>query len=151
VNAKRRPPKTFSRETSVSDFSELAKEGSSEIGSREHVRARADSSRVMPYALVASQTVRVAAAARGTRRAVSARRAATVAARASSRTDDVAVAVRARRAAVGLASAAAVAAAPAAPAHAATAELAQVRPSPRAVPALRNAPTPHARLLSDVA
>ena len=93
----------------------------------------------MAYALVVSQTVRVAAAARGTRRAVSARRPATVTVRASYRSDDVAVSVRATRAVGGLASVAAVAAAPAAPAQAAAAELAQVRRFPRLKPRSRRA------------
>ena len=89
----------------------------------------------MTYALLASHTARVAAAARGARRAVPARRTATVAVRASSRTDDVAVSVRATRAIGGLASVAAVAAAPAAPAHAAASEFAQVRRFSRSFPA----------------
>jgi len=93
-------------------------------------RAREDCSRDMVHALVPFQTVRVAPSARGTRRAVAARRSATVPVRASARADDVAsVSSHTKRTLGGLASVASVAAAPAAPAHGAAVELAQVRVS----------------------
>jgi preprotein translocase subunit SecG len=95
-----------------------------------HVR---EVSRVMVHALVISNTVRVAPAARTTRRAVTTRRSTTVPVRASSvnRNDD-AVSVSDRRAAASraalsaVASVAAVVSAPVDQAHAAATELAQV-------------------------
>ena len=129
----------FARPLGVGRFNPAPAGASRDRVARARERARADRSRVMAYALVVSQTVRVAAAARGTRRAVSARRPATVAVRASYRSDDVAVSVRATRAVGGLASVAVVAAAPAAPAQAAAAELAQVRRFPRLKPRSRRA------------
>jgi hypothetical protein len=89
----------------------------------------------MVHALVISNTVRVAPAARTTRRAVTTRRSTTVPVRASSvnRNDDDAVSVSDRRAAASraalsaVASVAAVVSAPVDQAHAAATELAQVR------------------------